>query len=70
MCDPDSTLTYTVPGVNCDHCRVAITEEVSQVDGVSTVEVDLDAKRVDVRGRELDSDAVREAIAEAGYEVA
>lgn len=70
MCDTDSTVTYSVPGVSCDHCRVAIAEEVSQVDGVSAVEVDLDAKRVDVRGHGLDANAIREAIAEAGYDVA
>lgn len=63
-------LTYSVPGVSCGHCRAAIVEEVEQVAGVRDVEVDLEAKRVDVRGDDLDDAAVRAAIAEAGYEVA
>ena len=63
-------LTYSVPGVSCGHCRAAIVEEVEQVAGVRDVEVDLDVKRVAVRGEDLDDRAVREAIAEAGYGVA
>lgn len=63
-------LVYTVPGVSCEHCRAAISEEVGEVAGVSTVDVDLEAKRVWVRGEALDDDAVRAAIDEAGYEPA
>ncbi len=61
-------LTYSVPGVSCEHCRTSITTEVAQVDGVADVEVDLNAKRVVVRGEGLDDVAVRAAIDEAGYE--
>jgi copper chaperone CopZ len=64
------SLTYQVPGISCDHCRLAIAREVSQVAGVETVEVDVDAKRVAVRGEQLDDGAVRAAIDEAGYDVA
>ena len=63
-------LTYSVPGVSCGHCRAAIVEEVERVAGVRDIDVDLEAKRVDVRGDDLDDAAVRAAIAEAGYEVA
>ncbi len=64
------TLTYTVPGMSCGHCRAAITEEVEQVAGVASVDVDLDAKRVTVTGSGVQDAAVRAAIDEAGYEVA
>ena len=63
-------LEYTVPGMSCAHCKTAITEEVTSVAGVQGVDVDLDTKRVVVRGETLDDAAIREAIAEAGYEVA
>ena len=63
-------LTYTVPGMSCSHCRAAITSEVQDVAGVTSVDVDLDAKRVTVAGDGLDDAAVRAAIDEAGYEVA
>ncbi len=65
-----STITYSVPGVSCAHCRQAIEGEVSQVQGVESVEVDLDAKTVTVSGDPLDEAAIVGAIDEAGYEVA
>ena len=63
-------LEYTVPGMSCGHCKTAITEGVTSVAGVQGVDVDLDTKQVVVRGEGLDDGAIREAIAEAGYEVA
>ena len=63
-------LAYSVPGVSCDHCRVAIADEVGRLSGVREVLVDLDAKRVVVRGGPLDDAALRGAIEEAGYEAA
>ena len=64
------TLTYTVPAIHCAHCALSIREEVSEVDGVEDVDVDLDSKAVTVTGRELDDAALRAAIVEAGYEAA
>ena len=65
-----SELTYSVPGVSCDHCRAAIADEVGSLDGVREVLVDLDARRVVVRGERLDDAVLRAAIEEAGYEAA
>jgi copper chaperone len=64
------TLSYSVPGVSCDHCRAAISTEVGKLAGVASVDVDLDAKRVTVAGERLDDTAVRAAIDAAGYDVA
>jgi copper chaperone len=61
---------YSVPGVSCDHCRIAITGEVSLVDGVSAVAVDLSARHVKVTGAGYDDAAVRAAIDDAGYDIA
>lgn len=65
-----STLTYSVPGVSCGHCRMAITNEVAPLPGVESVEVDLDAKTVTVIGEPLDEQAIIAAIDEAGYKIA
>ncbi len=65
----DNEITYTVPGVSCEHCRVAITGEVGKLDRVSAVAVDLAAKHVTVTGVALDDDAIRHAIDDAGYDV-
>jgi copper chaperone len=64
------TITYSVPGIHCAHCASSIREEVEEVSGVESVVVDLDAKRVTVRGNALDDAALRAAINEAGYEAA
>jgi copper chaperone CopZ len=63
-------LIYRVPGMSCGHCEQAVKQEVAKVAGVATVEVDLETKLVLVRGDNLDDDALRAAIDEAGYEVA
>lgn len=62
------TTTYSVPGMSCGHCRAAITAEVTAVDGVETIDVDLDTKLVCVTGQNLDDAALVAAIDEAGYE--
>lgn len=64
------TLNYSVPGMSCEHCRTAITTEVSAVAGVESVDVDLERKLVSVGGHGVDDTAVRAAIDEAGYDVA
>jgi copper chaperone len=60
---------YAVKGMSCEHCAMSVTEEVEQVPGVAGVEVDLEAGRVVVRGDGFSDEAIREAVAEAGYEV-
>lgn len=64
------TVTYSVPAIHCAHCAMSIREEVSEVEGVDEVDVDLDAKLVTIQGHELDDAALRTAIGEAGYEAA
>jgi copper chaperone CopZ len=63
-----SDLAFVVAGMSCEHCRVAITDEVSKVDGVAAVDVDLDTKHVRVHGTGVDVAAVVAAIDEAGYD--
>jgi copper chaperone len=65
-----SEISYSVLGMNCGHCERAVTAELQQVEGVDSVEVDLDTKLVTVRGGRLDDAALRAAIEEAGYEAA
>jgi copper chaperone len=62
-------LSYSVPGITCEHCRKAITKEVDMVDGVESVDVDLEQKLVTVTGPGFSDPSVRDAIDEAGYDV-
>lgn len=59
-------LTYLVAGMTCDHCTVAVADEVAEVAGVAAVDVDLDTKVVRVHGAGVDHAAVVAAIDEAG----
>ena len=61
-------LTLNVEGMTCDHCVRAVTEAVTELDGVDHVNVDLDQGRVEVQGGAVDESAVRAAIVDAGYE--
>ena len=61
--------TYTVAGMTCTHCVASVSEEVAEVAGVDHVDIDLGAGRLVVTGQDVSDDAVRAAVAEAGYEV-
>jgi copper chaperone len=64
------TREYAVQGMTCAHCVLSVREEVSEVVGVFAVDVDLASGRLTVTGVEVDEQAVRSAVADAGYEVA
>ena len=63
-----STETYEVSGMTCGHCVSSVTEEVSELAGVSDVQVDLAAGRLTVTADQpVGADEVRTAVEEAGY---
>jgi copper chaperone len=69
MTTTDQTIrNYSVPGISCGHCKAAIEGEVTKISGVTGIDVDIDAKTVVVTGG--DDSAIRDAIDEAGYDVA
>ena len=58
---------YTVSGMTCGHCVNHVTEEVSEVEGVTGVNVQLDGGRMAVESDErIPFDAIIEAVREAG----
>lgn len=66
-----SVHVYRVPDVSCEHCVKAITGELTKIEGVHAVDVDLETKLVTVDSAESVSDAqLRTGIDEAGYEIA
>ncbi len=63
-----STETYEVSGMTCGHCVSSVTEEVSELPGVSDVQVDLASGRLTVTAAQpVGADQVRTAVEEAGY---
>jgi copper chaperone len=70
MTTATETRDFTVQGMTCSHCVLSVREEVSEVAGVSAVDVDLASGRLSVSGHNISDEAIRDAVAEAGYEVA
>jgi|LSQX01.2.fsa_nt_gb copper chaperone CopZ len=66
-----TTTTLGVTGMTCQHCVKAVTSELSAIDGVTRVDVELQAdgvSRVTVAsGHALARSDVEAAIEEAGY---
>lgn len=61
---------YIITGMVCQHCVSAVTQELSAIESVTDVQVDLATGQVTVTSDGLvDDAAVRAAIDEAGYEI-
>ena len=66
-----STQSWTVTGMTCAHCVASVTEEVSEIDGVTDVSVDLASGALTVTSDQpLPDGSVRAAVEEAGYTLA
>lgn len=66
--DTMSEKKYTVTGMTCGHCELSVQEEVSEIDGVTSVDANHVTGEVIVNG-EFTDDQVIEAIHEAGFEL-
>jgi copper chaperone CopZ len=63
--------TFTVNGMTCAHCERAITQEISAVDGVASVTVDVTSGTVTVTATQpVDRADLAAAVDEAGYALA
>jgi copper chaperone len=60
-------LTFEVNDMTCGHCARTITEAVNAVDSGARVQIDLNARRVQVASTKADARELAEAIKEAGY---
>lgn len=60
--------TLTVEGMACGGCETNVEEAVGALDGTESVEADNESDTVEVEG-DVDDDAVRAAIEDAGYSV-
>ncbi|MFF7411173.1 heavy-metal-associated domain-containing protein [Streptomyces lydicus] len=65
------TTTYKVTGMTCGHCEGAVSSEIGEIAGVSSVQAVAATGLVTVTSKApLDEEAVRAAVDEAGYELA
>ncbi len=61
------TRIYGVVGMSCANCVRHVTEAVSAVPGIESVDVILDTGRLTVTAKSVDDAAVAAAVDEAGY---
>lgn len=62
--------TYKVTGMTCGHCVSSVSTEVAKIDGVTNVDVKLEAGEVDVTSDSaIDAAVVAAAVEEAGFEL-
>lgn len=65
------TKTYFVPNISCKHCTHTITMELSEIQGVKTIETDLHAKQVTVSFEPpATEEIIKRTMAEIHYPVA
>ncbi|MFE5173303.1 heavy-metal-associated domain-containing protein [Streptomyces sp. NPDC056634] len=64
------TTVYQVTGMTCGHCEGAVSGEISELAGVTSVKAVASTGRVTVVSEApLDEEVVRAAVDEAGYEL-
>ena len=63
--------THDVVGMTCDHCARAVRAEVSAIEGVTDVDVDVTRGVLRVTALQpVPTTALRDAVEEAGYTLA
>jgi copper ion binding protein len=63
--------TFSIPGISCGHCVNAIKTELNELDGVATVEGDIEGKRVEVEwDAPATEDIIKDKLTEINYPAA
>lgn len=61
-------LTIMIEGMSCEHCKKALETAISQLEGVNSVEVDLDRNLAEIEVEDESAEQrIRQTIADAGY---
>ena len=64
------TVTYSVPNISCQHCTHTITMELSEIEGVSNVDADVQTRLVTVTFDEpANEQGIKDLLAEINYPV-
>jgi copper chaperone len=66
-----TTVTYSVPAIDCAHCIHTVEMEVGELQGVQSVKADLDTKKVQISFEAPASEEkIKTLLAEINYPVA
>lgn len=64
-------MQLNVKGMSCDHCKMAVTNALKDLDGVKSAEVSVDKGKADVEydGGKVNFEQMKDAVEEQGYDV-
>lgn len=65
-----SIKTIHIEGMQCEHCKMTVKKVLSQLDGVTKVEVNLENKKAIIEShKEIDDEKIKGALLDAGFQV-
>lgn len=64
-----ATQTITVSGMTCQHCAASVREELSEIPGLTVLDIDVASGKVTIEGSGFSEQAVAAAVEEAGYQL-
>lgn len=62
------TLSITVNGMNCNHCKNSVEKHIGALKEISSAEVNLEQKRLFLRGESIDISIIKEELESLGFE--
>ncbi len=60
--------TISIGGMNCNHCKMNVEKNISAMQGVEEVNVDLPTGQVIIKGNGLNLDMIAAKVNEIGYQ--
>jgi len=63
-------IAITVNGMTCNHCKSSVEKNLSSLEGVESVTVDLTKSMAAIKGKNVDLEKIRETLDNLGYEYA
>ena len=64
----DNEKVFTVEGMTCNHCKSSVEKNLAKLDKIEFVEVDLANNAVIIKGDNIDSAIIEEAVKDLGYD--
>lgn len=62
-------ITLGVAGMSCQHCVANVKKSLEAVEGVENALPDLDSGKVTISGDNLNTDQLKQAVVDAGYQI-
>ncbi len=62
-------MVLEIEGMSCEHCVKRVKEAIEKIDGVTSVSVDLKEGKANVQGEVIDTQILKQAVEDAGYDV-